>query len=204
MWVTVNFLVCVLCLQALVVPPSVELSALFLASGIRWSSDSHTGTITPIDDGKGRILKVSVTLTHGHRHLLFSFKSLFIRRNVNWACTCLAVPCFSVTLLRHSFAGAAVICWRVSGWRTTKSERNNQPPFLQLETSNESTSFWHQTLKFPSHSAWMHVYVHTHYMERQYRWSVDEGWMNVTMLPWTLQVNICHLLWEMCCFLIRS
>ncbi|KAF6734619.1 hypothetical protein FQA47_013177 [Oryzias melastigma] len=33
--VTVNFLMCALCLQALVVPPSVKLSALFLTSGAR-------------------------------------------------------------------------------------------------------------------------------------------------------------------------
>lgn len=56
--VTVNFLVCALCLQALVVPPSVKLSALFLTSGIRWSVGSHTGMITPIDhEKKGEDIK---------------------------------------------------------------------------------------------------------------------------------------------------
>ncbi|KAL3992511.1 hypothetical protein ACER0C_009785 [Sarotherodon galilaeus] len=43
MCVTVNFLVCVLCLQALVVPPSVKLSALFLTPGARWRGGSHAG-----------------------------------------------------------------------------------------------------------------------------------------------------------------
>lgn len=58
-----NFLVCVcaLCLQAPDVPPSAELSALFLTSGTFVGSSggggggggvcSHTGTITPIDHG---------------------------------------------------------------------------------------------------------------------------------------------------------
>lgn len=77
--VTVNFLVCALCLQALVVPPSVKLSALFLTSGIRWSVGSHTGMITPIDhEKKGRILKVSVT--HPCVHPLFSSKFFCLPR----------------------------------------------------------------------------------------------------------------------------
>lgn len=57
-----------------VVPPSAELSALLLTSGIRSSGGSQPGTITPIDHG---ILKVSVTLTPP-AHLLFPFKSLFV------------------------------------------------------------------------------------------------------------------------------
>lgn len=72
MCVTVNFLVCVLCLQALVVPPSVKLSALFLTPGARWRGGSHAGTIAPIDRGrKGRILKVSVTFVRSPALLSF-------------------------------------------------------------------------------------------------------------------------------------
>lgn len=72
MRVTVNFLVCVLCLQALVVPPSVELSVLFLTSGIRWNSGSHTGTITLIDHGKGEDIKgVCHTYTPAHASSVF-------------------------------------------------------------------------------------------------------------------------------------
>ena len=57
-----NFLVCLLCLQALVFPPSANLSVFFL---------SYVGEVavlqvwisgTPIDHVKSRILKMSVTL----------------------------------------------------------------------------------------------------------------------------------------------
>lgn len=69
--VTVNFLVCALCLQALVVPPSVKLSALFLTSGIRWSVGSHTGMITPIDhEEKGEDIK-GVCHTPGRASFVF-------------------------------------------------------------------------------------------------------------------------------------
>lgn len=80
MWMTVNFLVCVLCLQALVVPPSAELSALFLTSGVRWRGGSHPGTITPIDHrGKREDIKGVCHANVPCAHMFFvSFKSLFI------------------------------------------------------------------------------------------------------------------------------
>lgn len=80
MWMTVNFLVCVLCLQALVVPPSVELSALFLTSGVRWWGGSHTGMITPIDHGRIREDIKGVCHTNApHAHVFcFSFMCLFM------------------------------------------------------------------------------------------------------------------------------
>lgn len=72
MQVTLNFLVCVLCLQALVVPPSVKLSAFFLTSGIRWRG-SRAGTIRPIDQGEREDIK-GVCHTHRPVHLCFYSK----------------------------------------------------------------------------------------------------------------------------------
>lgn len=46
MWLTVNFLLCVLCFQALAVAASVRTVPV---SGVCWSSGRHAGTITPLD-----------------------------------------------------------------------------------------------------------------------------------------------------------
>ncbi|KAM7406573.1 hypothetical protein PAMP_000944 [Pampus punctatissimus] len=58
--------------KALVVPPSVELSALFLTSGIRWSCGSHTGVRSSGQhlsgwDVVGQSLAQKVFLEHGCR-----------------------------------------------------------------------------------------------------------------------------------------
>lgn len=91
----VNFLVCVLCLQALVVPPSAELSAPFLTSGVRWRGGSHAGTITLIDHGGGGRQDIK-GVCHANvpraRGSCFSFQFLF-----TWH-----------TLSRHSHPGASV------------------------------------------------------------------------------------------------
>lgn len=80
MQVTLNFLVCVLCLQALVVPPSVKLSALFLTSGIRWRG-SRAGMITPIDQGEGEDIK---GVCHTHRPVLLCFYSKLYLGKINY------------------------------------------------------------------------------------------------------------------------
>lgn len=97
MCVTVNFLVCVLCLQALVVPPSVKLSELFLTSGARWRGGSHAGTITPIDRGKGEDIK---GVCHICTPVLLCL-GFILNSQLSTCRTFLRVP--------------RCICWRVSG-----------------------------------------------------------------------------------------
>lgn len=124
---TVNFLVCVLCLQALVVPPSVELSAPFLTSGVRWRGGSHTGMITPIDHGGKKKREDIKGVCHANvprAHLFcFSFKSLFM-----WH-----------TLSHHSHLEAAhhSICWWVSAFHC----RVHQSYRLELVLSSHRHHF---------------------------------------------------------------
>lgn len=181
MWLTVNFLVCVLCLQALVVPPSVELSALFLTSGIHWSGGSHTGTITPIDHRKGEDIK-GVCHTYTPRtHLLFSFKSLFIRgKSIEHACVkqCHAsqLHCRDI----QTWAARYSICWRVNGCCGVHQSYRGELVIYnyclhcsgQTDEKNGQPSS-NKPFRLLSHNARMYAHVNSHCMEISYLGCMD-------------------------------